>query len=203
MRYDVHLAPRIYHVVYCLYLYFNLFLKNNVYIFIYFQSHQIQSHGRNESPIERKMHKYKKQKEKFQIIYPKAVNPSEISEYLAVENAAKSLTVQPPCCLCKGTNLPPIWNNALWEGNKSASCNNTNIINDDTTYLKCNCSICRLDSNVDPDGEYVTLLQDYIGQYNEAYQWYNKPQTPQKECSDPNRLDTDPLMLNDRKGTLV
>jgi hypothetical protein len=71
-----------------------------------------------ESPIERKMHKYKKQKEKFQIIYPKAVNPSEISEYLAVENAAKSLTVQPPCCLCKGKNLPPIWNNALWEGNK-------------------------------------------------------------------------------------
>lgn len=165
---------------------------------------QVPLQRRDESPVERVLNKYKKQRDRIQIIHPKPVNPMEVSDYLSVEDTTRSATTKSPCHFCKLNNKQPIWNNSVWEPPQQPTCLYVNFNKDTNAILKCNCRLCSLAPSVDPDGDYVTLLKDYIsnGKCNAAYEYYNKTSLPDLTIHT-NVNEDEHTMFTERKGTLV
>ena len=167
---------------------------------------------RDESPVERIVNKYKKQRDKVQIVYPKALKPLEVSDvvsdYLAVEDTPRHAYSE----MCKLNHTPTVLNNK-----QSPTCLYVNFNKDKNTFLQCNCRICALKPSTglafDPDGDYVTLIRNYIttGKCDAAYEYFNKTSLPDLTAhtninisfSDANDEDEECDVFKERQGTLV
>lgn len=144
-------------------------------------NHPMPTQARDESPVERIVNKCKKQRDKVQIVYPKAVNPLEVSEYLAVEDSTRRSTSTHPLLVCELKQVPAVLNQT-----QPPACLYVNFNKDKNTFLQCNCRICTVkpsnenDNDFNPDGDYVTLIRNYIttGKCDAAYEYFNKNSLP-------------------------
>ncbi|CAG2219776.1 unnamed protein product [Mytilus edulis] len=90
------------------------------------------------------------------------------------------------------------------ESPQQPTCLYVNFNKDTNAILKCNCRLCSVATSVDQDGDYVTLLKDYIsnGKCNAAYEYYNKTSLPDLTIHT-NVNEDENTMFTERKGTLV